>query len=155
MEKGVGCWAQWSSNERVAAVILVSVLATSIILLGLVLYEPPTGPGLCGAFEASPCPGREALNVTSATVNSPTNMSIQIVNTGSVAIFLTSYYVRNPYSQPYANSNWSSPTAPPGRVITTNLVIDGNAFTFSSGTYYTITLISSRNTQFTFSIQAS
>jgi len=98
-EKAKG-WTHWSTNEKVAAVILLSVLAIFVILLGLILYEPPTGPGLCGAFGPQPCPGREDLNVIAAVVNSPTNMTIQILNTGSVQISLMSYNVRNSYSQP-------------------------------------------------------
>jgi len=78
----------WSTNEKVAAVILLSVLAIFVILFGLILYEPPTGPGLCGSFGATPCPGREDLNIVTAAVNSSTNMTVQITNTGSVAIFL-------------------------------------------------------------------
>src|SRR6267143_3183207 len=147
-------WTNWSTNEKVAAVILLSVLTIFVIVFGLILYESQRGPGLCGSFGATPCPGREYLNIINAVVNSPTNMTVQITNTGSVAIILTSYYVRNPYSQPYENSNWSGLTAPPGRVVSANLLIDGNAFTFHSGTYYTVTLITSRNNQFNFSIKA-
>ena len=165
-EKAKG-WTHWSTNEKVAAVILLSVLAIFVILLGLIIYEPPTAPGLCGAIGPQPCPGREDLNIITAAVNSSTNMTIQILNTGSVEIFLISFNVRNPYSQPYANNNWSGPTVIPnayttinllidGNAFTTiNLLIDGNAFTFQSGTYYTITLITSRNNQFTFTIKAS
>jgi len=105
-------WKHWSTNERVAAVILLSVLAVFLTLLGLILYEPPTGPGLCGAFGATPCPGRENLNIVSATVNSPTNMTVQIWNIGSVAISLISYNVKSTYSQPYQSNNWSGPTGP-------------------------------------------
>ncbi len=145
----------WSTGEKVAAVILLSVLAIFVILLGLILYEPPTGPGLCGAFGPQPCPGREGLNIITAVVNSRTNMTIQVLNTGSVQISLTSYYVRNTYSQPYPSNNWSGPTVVPNAYATINLLIDGNAFTFHSGTYYTITLITSRNSQFIFTIKAS
>src|SRR6266540_5200884 len=138
-------WTHWSTNEKAAAVILLSVLAIFVILLGLILYEPPTGPGLCGAFGPQPCPGREDLNIITAVVNSPTNMTIQILNTGSVQISLMSYNVRNTYSQPYPSNNWSGPTVIPNAYTTINLLIDGNAFSFHSGTYYTITLITSRN----------
>src|SRR5205823_12408738 len=55
----------------------------------------------------------------------------------------------------YASNNWSGPTVIPNAYTTINLLIDGNAFTFHSGTYYTITLITSRNNQFTFTIKAS
>jgi hypothetical protein len=148
-------WKQWSTNEKVPTIVLLSVLSIFVILFGLILYESPTGPGLCGSFGATPCPGREDLNIITAAVNSPTNMTVQITNTESVAISLTSYNVRNPYGQSYAKNNWSGPIAPPSGVVTTNLLIDGNAFTFHSDTYYTITLITSRNNQFTFTIKAS
>jgi len=153
-EKAKG-WTHWSTNEKGAAVILLSVLSIFVILFGLILYEPPTGPGLCGALGPQPCPGREDLNIITAAVNSPTNMTIQILNTGQVQISLMSYIIRNSYSQPYPSSNWSGPTVIPNAYTTINLLIDGNAFTFHSGTYYTITLITSRNNQFTFTVKAS
>ncbi len=149
-----GRWGHWSSNERVAAVVLISVLALFLVLFGLILYEPPTGPGLCGAFGPEPCPGREALNIVSLTVNSPTNMSVQIWNTGSVVFSLISYNVSNMYSQPYVSTNWSGPTVAPSAYANVTLLIDGNAFTFHSGSYYTITLITARNYQFTSTIKA-
>jgi len=148
-------WKHWSTNERVAAVILLSVRAVFLTMLGLILYEPPTGPGLCGAFGATPCPGRENLNIVSATVNSPTNMTVQIWNIGSVAISLISYNVKSTYSQPYQSNNWSGPTLGPNTYATINLLIDGNAFTFQSATYYSIAFITSRNSQFSSTVKAS
>ncbi len=152
-EVAKGC-GHWSTNERVVALILLSVLAIFLVVWGLVLYEPPTGPGLCGAFGPEPCPGREALNFISATVNSPTNMTVQIVNVGTVEVSLMSYNVRNTYSQPYVSANWSGPNVAPNAYANITLVIDGNAFTFHSGSYYIITLISSRNNQFTSTLKA-
>src|SRR2546422_11385179 len=81
-------WMHWSTNEKVAAVILLSVLAIFVILFGPILYEPPTGPGLCGSFGATPCPGREDLYIVRAAVSSATSMTVQITNTGCAAIFL-------------------------------------------------------------------
>jgi hypothetical protein len=156
MEERTKGWKGWSTNERVAAVILLSVLAVFLTLLGLLLYEPPIGPGLCGAFGPTPCPGRENLNFVSATVNSPTNMTVQIWNTGSVAIWLISYHVTySTYSQPYQSNNWLGPTLGPSTYATINLLIDGNAFTFQSGTYYSITFVTSRNSQFSSTLKAS
>ena len=154
MGKAAMGWGHWSTNERVVAVVLVSVLAVFAVLWGLVLYEPPTGPGLCGAFGATPCPGREIINFISLTVNSPTNMTVQIVNAGSVATSFISYNVKSVYSQPYGSTNWSGPTLAPNAYANLNLLIDGNAFTFHSGSYYTVTLITARNSQFTSTIKA-
>jgi hypothetical protein len=147
-------WGRWSTNERVAAVILISVLAIFVFLFGLILYEPPTGPGLCGVLGPEPCPGREALNIISSTTNSQTNITVQLINTGSAQISLMSYYVENANGRVYSNNNWSGPTIAPNAIRTTNLLIDGNIFTFQSGSYYTITLITSRNNQFISTIKA-
>jgi len=65
-----------------------------------------------------------------------------------------SYNVRNTYSQPYGSSSWSGPNVAPNAYTNITPVIDGNAFTFHSGSYYTITLISSRNNQFTSTMKA-
>jgi hypothetical protein len=154
MEEKPGHWGHWSTNEKVSALVLISVLAIFLVVWGLVLYEPPTGPGLCGAFGPAPCPGREDLNFISLIVNSPTNMTVQIVNTGSVAISLLSYNVRNTFSQPYGSNNWSGPNVAPNVYANITLLIDGNAFTFHSGSYYTVTLITARNNQFSSTMKA-
>ena len=144
----------WSDNEKIAAGILLSVLAVFVVLLGLVLYEPPTGPGLCGAFVAEPCPGREDLNFTTSSMNSPTNITIQVWNVGTVSLSFVSYYVKDSYGQTYANPSWSGPSVYPNARATFNVLIDGKAFTFQSSSYYTIILVTSRSTQFTFTVQA-
>jgi len=114
----------------------------------------PAGLGSAALFGATPCPGREDLNIISSTLNSPTNITIQIINTGSVQISLTSYDVQNANGRVYSNNNWSGPTIAPNAIRTTDLLIDGNIFTFQSGSYYTITLITLRNTVLTLTIKA-
>jgi hypothetical protein len=44
----------------------------------------------------------------------------------------------------YPNPNWSTPTIPLNANVTLNILIDGNAFTFQRGFYYTITINTSR-----------
>src|SRR6266704_1963086 len=152
-EVAKGC-GHWSTNERVVALILLSVLAIFLVVWGFVLYEPPTGPGLCGAFGPEPCPGREALNFISATGDSPTNITVQIVNVGTVEGSLIASSVLHTYSHPYVSANWSGPNVAPNAYANITLVNDGKAFTFHSGSYYNITMISSRNNQFTSTLKA-
>ena len=144
----------WSTGEKAAALALVLFLGVFVTFFGVEIYASSTEPRFCGSFGATPCPGREDLNIISSTLNSPTNITIQIINTGSVAISLTSYYVQNANGRVYSNNNWSGPTIGPNAIVTTNLLIDGTGFTFQSGSYYTITLITSRNNQFGLTIKA-
>jgi hypothetical protein len=146
-------WGHWSTNERVAAVILISVLAIFVFLFGLILYEPPTGPGFCGAFGPQPCPQMIILNIVSHTLNSPTNVTLKIINSGSVAVSLISYEVSNSNGQAYASTNWSGPTLSPNAITPVNILIDGRAFSFQSGYSYNVMVVT-RNYHFDFTIQA-
>jgi hypothetical protein len=146
-------WGRWSTKERVAAVILVSVLAIFVFLFGLILYEPPTGPGFCGAFGSQPCPQVVVLNIVSHTLNSPTNVTMRIINSGSVAVSLISYEVSNSNGQVYTNTNWSGSTLSPNAITPVNILIDGKAFTFQSGYAYNVMVVT-RNYHFDFTIQA-
>jgi hypothetical protein len=137
----------WSAGEHEAAVILLSILVIASAVLGLLVYES-TVP-FCGG---APCPGHEALNFVSTNVNSQTNVTLRIINTGSVAVSLASYYVKDANGQTYASSNWSGPNIPPNTTFSTNIVIDGKAFTFQTGYSYAVIVVTGRNNQFTFTI---
>jgi hypothetical protein len=142
----------WSSGEKAAIAVLVSILIVFSALFGLAVYA--NGPGLCGAFGPEPCPSRESLNMMSYAMNSPTNVTLKIINSGSAAVFLASYYVRNSNGQAYATNNWLGPTISPSAIIPVNILIDGNSFTFTAGNSYTVIIVTSRNNQYTFTVQA-
>jgi hypothetical protein len=154
MEEDARRKRHWSTGEKATALALVLFLGIFVAFFGVVIYASSTEPRFCGSFGAAPCPGREDLNIISSTLNSPTNITIQIINTGSVQISLASYSVQNANGRIYANNNWSGPTVAPSAIRTGNLLIDGNTFTFQSGSYYTLTLITSRNNQFTSTVKA-
>ena len=143
----------WTTGEEVAALVLVLFIGIFLTFFGVVIYASSTAPRTCGSFGATPCPGREDLNISS-TLNSQTNITIQIINTGSVQISLTSYSVQNANGRVYSNNNWSGPAIAPNGIRTANLLIDGNAFTFQSGSYYAISLITSRSKVFAFTVKA-
>jgi hypothetical protein len=146
---------RWSTREQAIVLVLVLFLGVFVTFLGLIIFGSSVAPLTCGSFGATPCPGREDLMVISSTLNSPTNMTVQILNTGSVAIFLMSYSVQNANGRVYSNNNWSGPTIAPNAIRNSTLLVDGTGFTFQSGSYYTITLITTRNNQFTSTIRAS
>jgi hypothetical protein len=100
----------------------------------------------------SPCP-KETLVVQSYRINTPTNLTLNILNNGPMPKSLISYYVKNSLgTQQYANSNWSGPTIPGNVAVSVNILIDGRAFTFQAGMSYTVTIVTSTNDQFTFTI---
>ena len=108
-----------------------------------------------------PCVGREALNMENNFFSSSTNVSLWLRNTGTASVSLVSYYVRDASGNQYALTTWYGPVIPvnglglakiligsscPGCVLT------GTAFTFTVGNSYTITVVTSRNNQFTFTV---
>jgi hypothetical protein len=125
-----------------AAVICMMVVAISgIFLLRSALLVHPGGPheGLC--------PGYTRLN-------SPTNMSFNVLNCGSYPATPLSYYVKDSAAgNLYANPNWSVPTIPLAANVTLIILIDGNAFTFQHGNSYAIDLNTQR-VHYTFTVTA-
>ncbi|OLE71691.1 hypothetical protein AUF78_00845 [archaeon 13_1_20CM_2_51_12] len=118
--------------------------------------------------------GHEALNMESYAFTSNYNLTIYLRNTGSVPIDLMSYYVKDASGNQYVRTNWASdagynhPTSTAvnavGVVIVTigtgasppqcgtSCSLTGTPFQFTSGYSYTITIITSRNNQFTFTV---
>ncbi len=85
-------------------------------------------------------------------MNSPTSVTLRIIDTGSVAVSLESYYAKDSNGQTYASNNWSGPNIGPNTTVSVNIIIDGRAFTFQAGSYYTILLVTGRNNQYTFTV---
>ncbi len=142
---------RFSPNEQVIFVALLTILALSSAVFGILVFVGNNG---CGAFGPEPCPALETLNILSTTVNSPTSVTLQVVNSGVKTVSMIAYYVKNVNGTTYANSNWSGPTIQPNGMASVNITIDGAAFTFRQGYSYTVTVITATNDQFTFTIQA-
>jgi len=133
--------------------LIIAVIIIVVVGAGLSLF-------LAGRFGytsipcGGPCPGKEALNLETRSVNTPTNMTLNILNTGSVWISLVSYSARPTSSQTCSNSTVSGLSFGPNTLLAVNIVIDGGRFTFQPGTSYTIILMTSRNYQFYFTVDA-
>lgn len=135
------------SFETSAIVVIISILVASAVLLGSVSYHP-----LCACTLVSPSVSREALTLDSSTLNSSTNMTLNLRNASTVTIALVGYYVGDQTGQQYSNANWSGPTIMPNSLIPTVITIDGSSFVFQTGNVYTVTMITSRNNQFIFTV---
>jgi hypothetical protein len=142
--------------------ILLVVLVVGGVLGGLLMWETVGPSPLCGGcyrYNApgclvTPCPGRESLSIETSQVNSSTNLTLSVRNVGSVVIWLNSYVVKDSAGNQYAKMNWTTPIVNPNQLAAINIIIDGNAFTFQSKNSYTVTLITTRNNQFQFTINA-
>ncbi len=94
------------------------------------------------------------MDVESYRLNSPTNVTLSIRNTGTASVTLVDYYVKDPAGDQYSSSNWAGPAAAPNALMHANIIVDGSVVIFQTGNTYTITVISSRNNQFAFTIVA-
>jgi len=81
-------------------------------------------------------------------------MTLNIRNSGTAAVSIMAYYVKDPGGNLYSNSNWAGPMITPNALVSVHVFIDGKAFTFQHGTTYTVTMITSRSGQFTFTVAA-
>jgi len=119
--------------------------------------------GLFGQLTQAPNLQKEALSleyVNFGPQNPAYNVTIYLRNTGSAPVSLVAYYVKNTNSSQYAKTSWTTgPTSlNPTSLGQAQILISGcsctntgGAFTFTAGNSYTITLLSSRGSQFSFS----
>ena len=141
--------------------ILLVVIVVGGVLGGLLMWETIGPSPLCGGCyrdnaswcPVTPCPGREALNVETSQINSPTNLTLNIRGLGTMSVGLAAYSVTYNGNQ-YTKTNWTGPTINTNQVAAVNILIDGSAFTFQSRNTYTIAVTTMRNNIFTFTITA-
>jgi len=143
-------------NTILAALLMVVI----VVVASVMVYAWSTG--LLGTLLVTPNVGKEALNMESNSFSTSTNVTLFIRNTGSVSTTLQSYYVKDSSGNSYQYNNWVGPSINPNAVNPTNFVIGatcasncvltGSAFTFSTGSSYTVLVVTSRNNQFTFTV---
>ncbi len=131
----------WSRRDWMAFALLTGVLVAATAISASIYYPPirTCTACPCGGL-VTPCPGREALDLESYTLNSPTNA--------------IDYYVKDSTGDLYSSTNWAGPAAAPNALMQANIIIDGNAVIFQTGNTYTITVVTSRNQGFTFTMVA-
>jgi flagellin-like protein len=147
----------------IVVVAAVMVYAWSTGLLGTLLVHPTTGQENLALEACSPC-----------TFASNSNVTMSIRELGTVNVTLTSYFVKDSSGNQYSRLSWNTqglnlplviaPNQVRGIIVLigtggtgtgqcgTSCTLTGNPFTFTSGYSYTITMVTSRNTQFSFSV---
>jgi len=105
--------------------------------------------------------GFESLALINYTFNSTTAVTLNLENMGNLSISFVAYYVKDASGNQYALTAWSGPTISPHTSFPTLILIGsscpscliiGSAFTFTPGNAYTVTLVTSRNNQFSFEL---
>jgi len=146
-------------NTILAALLMVVI----VVVAAVMVYAWSTGL-LSSLLVQNPVP-KETLNYDSFAYQT-NNVTIYIRNSGSVAVSLQTYYVKDNSGNQYTSpSGWiGGPIAPNGVNATTIKIgtlcptctySNGSpttGFTFAPGNSYTITVITSRNNQFGWSL---
>ena len=109
--------------------------------------------------------GREALNMEAYSFNSTnTNAILDLRNTGTVSLTLASYYVKDASGNQWARTSWAGPSINPNALGIAGIAIgsacgscvysgSSGAFNqFAAGNSYTITVVTARNNQFSFTV---
>ncbi|HZY94918.1 MAG TPA: hypothetical protein VFE98_08715 [Candidatus Bathyarchaeia archaeon] len=152
----------FSKNKRGIDTIIASLLMVVIVVISSVMvYAYATG--LLGALMQAPQGVKESMSLEYPLFSpNNNNVTLYLRNTGFSPITITGYYVRDAYGSGYAKSSWTQgPTFNPttigiGSLLISNLCSGcantGTAFTFQPGNAYTVTLTTSKNAQFSFSV---
>jgi len=150
-------------NKKGIDTILAALLMVVIVVVASVMvYAWSTG--LLGSLLVTPTVGKEALNAENYSFSNSTAATLYIRNTGSATVSFASYYVKDSAGNQYSKTSWTNAPAgaAPNALSTAYINIgascasgctnQGSAFTFTAGSSYIVTVITSRNNQFTFTI---
>jgi FlaG/FlaF family flagellin (archaellin) len=147
-------------RKGVDTIVATLLLVVIVVVMTVIVYS--WSLGVFGNILPAPPSGREILTIENQGFdNTNMNMTLYLRNTGSTPTTLVSYYVQDQNGNQYSRTSWSVPTVAPTSLAKVFILINtacgtcthtGSSFTFQSGNSYTITLITQRNNQFSFTI---
>ena len=151
------------NRKGLDTILATLLLVVIVVVMTVIVYS--WSQGVFGAILPAPPTGREILTIeTQGFDTSNMKLTLYLRNTGSTPTTLASYYVQDQNGNQYARTSWTVPAAPPASIVNGTGVFlpintacsscthTGSAFTFQAGNSYTITLITQRNNQFSFTI---
>ncbi len=163
--KGVKKLEKIRGNKKAISTILAALLMVVIVVVASVMvYAWSTG--LLGSLLVTPQAGKEALSAEASSFPSGTAIgTLNLRNVGTASVSLVTYYVKDASGNTWTLQSWSTgPSIPVNGVNATSIKIagqcsgctlSGSGFTtFSGGNSYTVTVITSRNNQFVFTVQS-
>ena len=153
-------------NKKGINTILAALLMVVIVVVASVMvYAWSTG--LLGTLLVQPQTGKEAMNMDSYSFGNTTQVTLYLRNSGTAAVTLQSYYVKDSSGNQWQNTAFAGTPINPNNAagvaigITTgngcgsSCVYTGSAgafTTFQSGFSYTILVVTTRNNQFSFTV---
>ena len=148
-------------NKKAIDTILATLLMLVIVVAASVMVFV-YATGLFGALTRAPNFQKEALSLEFSNfgpVNPNVTVTLYLRNTGTVPISLTSYYVKDASGNQYAKNPWTGLSITPTALGQPQILISGcgcnntgTPFTYQTGYSYTITMLSSRGSQFQYSV---
>ena len=108
----------------------------------------------------------ENLSMIGKTFNNGTSLTLTLQNTGNGTVALQSYVIRDTSGDAWSLTNWAGPTIQVNSAGSANILIGSSCpsciyigitglfFQFIHGQTYTITVTTTRNSQFTFTVMA-
>jgi hypothetical protein len=151
-------------NQKGLDTILATLLLVVIVVVMTVIVYS-WSLGVFGNIFPAPPSGREILTIENQGFDtSNMKLTLYLRNTGSTTTTLASYYIQDQNGNQYARASWSVSSTPPANIVNGTGVFlpintacgscmhTGSQFTFQAGNSYTITLITQRNNQFSFTI---
>ena len=138
-------------KKGISTILAALLLVVIVVVASVIVYAWATG--LFGGLMPSSPSVKEGLSMDSYKWTSATEVTLYIRNVGSVDVTLESYYIEE------AGQTKSGPTTANLLVIAVNSVepvpINPAQFTWLSGHSYTVKLVTTRGTQFAFTIVKS
>ena len=151
------------NRKGLDTILATLLLVVIVVVMTVIVYS--WSQGVFGAILPAPPTGREILTIENQGFDtSNMKLTLYLRNTGSTPTTLASYYVQDQNGNQYARTSWAVPAASPASIVNGTGVLlpinaacsscthTGNSFTFQSGNSYTITLITQKNNQFSFTL---
>ena len=148
------------NRKGLDSILATLLLVVIVVVMTVIVYS--WSQGVFGAILPAPPTGREILTIENQGFdNTNMNMTLYLRNTGSSPITLASYYVQDQNGNQYSRTTWPNTAVAPANLAKVFILINtacsscgqvGSSFQFQAGNSYTITLVTQRNNQFSFTI---
>jgi len=137
-------------KKGISTILAALLLVVIVVVASVIVYAWSTG--LFGGLMPSSPSVKEGLSMDSYKWTSNTTATLYIRNVGTVDVTVESYYIEE------AGQTRSGPTTMSTTIAVNSvepIAITPTGFTWASGHSYTVKLVTSRGTQFAFTVIAT
>ena len=159
---GTSLHARRWNRKGVETILAGLLLVVIVVVMSVIVYS--WSMGVFGSILPASSNGKEILVLENARFSGSNNVTLYLRNTGTAVTTVVSYYVIDLNGNQCAKTTgWTKGPYSPTQLAILPLTIPsppstyctwiGAPFTFQSGNVYTVTLATSHNNQFSFTIQ--